>query len=68
MAADHEDTVENEGKNTSFVDRNRGKIIQAAVVLIILAGLSLAFLGPKNERNNVSKFFSDCVPVNGVCK
>ena len=68
MATDHEDTVENEGKNTSFLDRNRGKIIQAAVVLIILAGLSLAFLGPKNERNNVNKFFSDCVPVNGVCK
>ena len=68
MATDHKDAVENEQNNTSFVDRNRGKIIQTAVVLIILAGLSFAFLGPKNERNNVSKFFSDCVPVNGVCK
>ena len=68
MATDHENTVEKEEKKTSFVDRNRGKIIQTAVGLIILAGLSFAFLGPKNERNNVNKFFSDCVPVNGVCK
>lgn len=68
MAPDRKDTSDQDEETISFIDQHRGKIIQAVIALTIIAGLSYAFLGPKNDRSNVKNFFSDCKPVNGACK
>ncbi len=68
MALDHQNTPDQDEDPVSFMDQHRGKIIQAVITLTIIAGLTYAFLGPKDDRSNVKNFFSDCKPVNGACK
>ena len=68
MALDHQNTPDQDEESSSFMDQHRGKIIKAVITVTIIAGLSYAFLGPKDERSNVKNFFSDCKPVNGACK
>ena len=68
MALDHQNTPDQDEDSVSFMDQHRGKIIQIVITVTIIAGLSYAFLRPKDERSNVKNFFSDCKPVNGACK